>query len=526
MNLSKSLPNDPGCYMFKDSSGNIIYIGKAKNLKKRVGSYFSGKAMDPKTSALVSQIADIDFIATENEIEAFILENNLIKKHLPKYNINLKDAKRYACLEVTGEEFPRILIARNNECTTKGGKLFGPFVSGTERNDIMEFLVRSLGIRTCRKLPKKACLRYPLGLCLAPCIMPQVKGEYDSSIAYAKDILSGRSKDALVRLKEEMDKLSSNKEYEAALKKRNVINGIKRISEIQNMERSKVYDENAISYMIRDNKVYLLLFRIRKGMLEAKEEFIFSHDNAISDEDMLEGFITQYYSENPIPKELIIQSGVGPSVGKFLSEKKGSPVRIIVPVKGDKKHLIDLAKKNIELVFFAQEKKLTELKDVLNLDSIPEVIECFDISHISGTSMVGSMVQFRAGKEDKSNYRRFKIRSVEGIDDTSAIAEVVRRRYSRMIDESAKMPDLIIIDGGIGQLNSALSELEGLGLRIPIISIAKQFEDIYTPKSNVPLGIDKRSSALNLIRRIRDEAHRFAISYNRLLRKKEMVGKR
>ncbi|MBU0536154.1 MAG: excinuclease ABC subunit UvrC [Nanoarchaeota archaeon] len=526
MDQSKNLPNDPGCYLFRDKSKNIIYIGKAKNLKKRVGSYFSGKTLDPKTSVLVTQIADIDFIATENEIEALILENNLIKKHLPKYNINLKDGKRYAYLEVTGEEFPRILIARSSECSTPGGKLFGPFVSGTERNEIMEFLVRSLGIRTCRRLPRKACLRYPIGLCLAPCILPDVKDEYLSSISYAKDILSGKSKEALVRLKKDMSELSKKKDYESALKKRDVIIGIRRINEAQNMERNKAYDENAISYMVRDDKIYLLLFRIKKGILESKEEFIFSHDNAISNEEILEDFIIQYYSENPIPKEILIHSVISPSVGKFLSEKKGRPVKIVSPIKGDKKHLIDLAKKNLELVFFAQEKKLTELKEVLNLETIPDIIECFDISHISGTSMVGSMVRFRRGIEDKANYRRFKIRSVKGIDDTSAIAEVVRRRYSRLRDSGAKMPDLIIIDGGIGQLNSALSELEKLGLKIPIISIAKQFEDVYTPKSNVPLNIDKRSSALNLIQRARDEAHRFAISYNRLLRKKEMVNKR
>lgn len=512
------IPKNPGCYLFKDKNGIILYIGKAKNLNKRVSNYFSNKNLDNKTKVLVSQIKSADFIATSNEIEAFILENNLIKKYCPKYNINLKDSKQYAYLEITKEDFPRIMIARGTHQTTKDGILFGPFVSGISRNELLEYLVKTFKIRTCKKLPKKVCLRYSLQLCSAPCINVISKQDYDQSIKYAKNILDGKTHDVILALKERMKDASKNKEYESALNLRNIIDSLKQLNEKQNMQRNKTYDEDIINFQVKNDKVYLLLFNVNKGILERKQDFIFDYSP-----DFLEEFILQYYSENNIPKELIIPSIVDKSITIFLSSKKKEKVSITVPKKGTKKELLELVGKNVELIFFADENKLSALKEVLNLETFPTIIECFDVSHLSGTAMVASMVQFRNARPSKENYRRFKIKTVKGIDDFSAIAEVVNRRYTRLTNENAKLPDLIIIDGGIGQLNSAVAELKKIGLKIPIISIAKRLEEIYVPNNNVPLDIDKKSQALFLIRNVRDEAHRFAISYNRLIRKKSLV---
>jgi excinuclease ABC subunit C len=292
---------------------------------------------------------------------------------------------------------------------------------------------------------------------------------------------------------------------------------IQHLHEHQNMQRQQTYDEDIINYMIRDGVVYLMLFTIYKGTLSNKNEYVFEYND-----DFLEEFIVQYYSENPIPREVIVPSKLTESIISFLEQKRKKRVHVLVPKKGAKKQLLDLVKKNIEISFFADSTKVDELQKRLQLQETPLVIECFDISHLSGTSTVGSMVQFRKGKPDKSNYRRFRIRTVVGVDDVAAIAEVVRRRYTRLKQEYAEMPHLIIIDGGRGQLNSTVHELEKLDVKIPVISIAKQFEEIYLPGSSQPIRLAKKEKALLFIQEIRDEAHRFAISYNRLLRRKKL----
>jgi excinuclease ABC subunit C len=306
--------------------------------------------------------------------------------------------------------------------------------------------------------------------------------------------------------------------FEQALSVREEINAIINLGEHQKMQREKKYNEDIINYQIKDDKVYLMLFNIYKGTLSNKNEFIFDYNP-----DFFEEFIVQYYSDNPIAKELIIPQKISDSITHFLSDKKKSKVKITIPVKGEKKQLLELVLKNIDIVFFTDLDKVKTLKVRVHLQENPGVIECFDISHLSGTSMVGSMVQFRNGKPDKNNYRRFKIRTIKEIDDTGAIAEVVRRRYARLKNEDTEMPNLIIIDGGRGQLNYALRELEKLNVKIPIISIAKQFEEIYIPGIMNPFRFSKKDKALQFIQEIRNEAHRFAIKYNRLLRKKEMV---
>ncbi len=513
-----SIPVNPGCYLFKDSSGAIIYIGKAKNLRKRVASYFQKREPDPKTAALVAKIASVDFIATDTEVEALILENGLVKKHKPKYNIDLKDSKNYAYIQLTDEEFPRLLIARRKTGGVKG-KFFGPFTSAQERDYILEFLNKTFKIRTCRRFPKKPCLKYHINLCCAPCAGFVSREEYDGNIAKIKLILGGKTKELLDSMNAEMVRQSGSLNFESALELKNQIYAVSSLNERQNVERQKAHDEDIINYLIKDDKVYLILFNIYKGTLLNKSEFNFNYSP-----DFLEEFIARYYPENEIPGEVILPQEIDDSLISFLNyTKKGGKVKVTVPKRGEKKQLLDLVAKNIEISFFGDALKIEALKNKLNLSEMPNVIECFDISHLSGTATVGSMVQFRNAKPDKSNYRRFKIKTVEGIDDVSAIAEVVRRRYSRLKEEKKKLPDLIIIDGGRGQLNSALNELKKLELKIPVISIAKKLEEIYVPALRYPLKLDEKEKALTFIREIRDEAHRFAVKYNRLLRKKELL---
>jgi len=509
------LPQTPGCYLFKDKQENILYIGKAKNLKKRVTSYLHHPSTDGKTPIMLSQVNSVDFIATDTECEALILENTLIKQHQPKYNIDLKDAKGYAYLRITKEPYPRVVIARRKQ---GDGWFYGPFVSAAERDYILQFLQKTFHFRTCKRLPKKPCLRHHIHLCDAPCINAISVETYEQNINHAKQILSGNINSVVKELTGQMNHFAEEQGFEQALLLRNQIQALQHLQERQNMQRQKTYDEDIINYQIHDDTVYLLVFNVYKGTLTNKHDFTFEMH-----EDFFEEFIVQYYAENPIPKELIMPETISGPVHEYLEQVKDSKVVVTIPQRGEKKQLLDLADKNIELTFFASKEKITRLQQKLRLHEPPLVIECFDISHLSGTSMVGSMVQFRNGRSDKSNYRRFRIRTVVGIDDVSAIEEVVRRRYTRLKQERQDLPNLIIIDGGKGQLNRALEVLQELYLSIPVIAIAKKFEEIHIPGEIQPLHLSKKDPALHYVQEIRDEAHRFAISYNRLIRTKELT---
>jgi excinuclease ABC subunit C len=318
-------------------------------------------------------------------------------------------------------------------------------------------------------------------------------------------------------MKREMAELASRREFERAMELRDELAALERLHERQRVEHARKYDQDILSYIVEGSSVYLMLFKVYRGTLEGKEEFVFAYSDSF-----LEEFLVQYYSENEPPEELILAEPIDEPLVDFLGQLKGKKVRSTVPRHGEKKELLDLAKKNVEIGFFGEKKKMEALQEALKLPGMPQVIECFDISHLAGTATVGSMVQFRSGRPDKSNYRRFKIKSVEGIDDFASIAEVVRRRYSRLKEEMRELPDLIVIDGGAGQLSSALQELRDLRVRVPVISIAKGEEEIYVPGGDGPLSIKKNEKASLFIQEIRDEAHRFAIAYNRLLRKKAM----
>jgi len=514
-----TLPHAPGCYLFADEYGTILYIGKAKDIRKRVASYFQKADHDPKTRALISRIASVDFVVTTNEVEAFLLENNLIKKHQPKYNIDLKDAKRFAYIEISGGEFPRIGIARRSGPDT--GTLFGPFVSAAERDAVLRAVKRAFCLRSCRKLPKRACLRFHMGSCSAPCIGKVSSGEYHAQVIRAIALLKGRGGELIRELRAEMAHCSAVQQYEKALQLRNQISAIGRLAERQHVERPKSTDQDVITYTVADGTVYLMVFSVEKGRLSHKQEFVFP-----AGEDFFEEFLVQYYADHTPPAELILSFEVDRALADYLTERRGKSVQVTVPKIGEKKKLLELVGKNIEHAFLRDTLKVQDLQSALDLPDPPQVIECFDISHLSGTSTAGSMVRFRNGAPDKNNYRRFRIRTVQGVDDLASLGEVVRRRYTRLSEEGAELPDLVMIDGGKGQLDAALNALHGLGLEIPVIAIAKQEEDVYLPGEVLPRRLDEKGMALRYLQEIRNEAHRFAVTYHRLLREKKVIGER
>jgi len=507
------LPTQSGCYLFKDHDACIIYIGKAKVLKKRVASYFQKRDHDAKTKALVRRIASVDFIVTDSELEALLLENNLIKKHQPKYNIALKDSGGYSYLCLTDEAWPRLLVVQDR---TVAGTYFGPFTSGAVRDDVMQIVLRIFKLRTCHVLPTRACLRYHMDLCDAPCVQKISTDDYQQQVNAVEHVLLGRTRELIQNLKQQMQLYSAQMDFEKALKLRNQIQSLHRLQEKQHVQRNKTYNEDIIDYQQKGHTVYVMLFHIDQGMLEGKQAFEFD-----AMEGVFESFLAQYYQQHDVPREIILSKPMNDELHHFLELKRKGKVRVTVPQRGEKKHLLALVQKNIEWRFFGAQQKLADLQQRLDLPVCPNVIECFDISHFQGDATVASMVQFRDGVADKRNYRRYQIRRVKGINDFRSIAEVVSRRYARLIDEKQGMPNLIVIDGGAGQLSFALQSLLELGLHIPIISLAKKHEEIYMPELAEPIRLNKKTPALRLMQQIRDEAHRFAITYHRILRKKK-----
>ncbi len=530
----KEIPSNPGCYLFKDSKDKIIYVGKAKNLVKRVKSYFARTHDDVKTNVLVSHIKDIDFVVTDSEVEALILENNLIKKYKPRYNIDLKDSKRYAYVEVTGEDFPRLLIARSKENKRKGSKLFGPFVSGLGRDYVLRVLRNSFKIRTCRKLPKKVCMRFEIGLCSGPCEGKISKGNYLTDVKNCEMILKGKTKAIVEVLSKRMREFSMDKDFERALRIRDQIRAVKDLNDRQKMERGKKFDEDFVNWVVDSgdrgkmkprtsrtrtdgeygDKVYLILFNAKKGILENKQFFEFDWTS-----NFLEEFLVQFYSDYDCPKEVVLPIKVDKGLKDFIKGKGG---KVVVPKVGEKVKLLELVERNVRLQAFGGEDKVKELGEKLRLGFLPRVIECFDVSHLSGTDVVASMVQFRNGRADKNNYRKFRIRSGDKNDDYAAMKEVMTRRYSGLKRGGLAMPDLIVVDGGKGQLGVAVEVLEELKLGVAVIGLAKREEEVFFPKSSRSVKLNHKSGALKLLVEIRDEAHRFAISYQRLLRNKKI----
>ncbi len=506
--ITKDLPKEPGVYLFKDGSGTIIYIGKAKSLRARVSSYFKS-GVSGKTRFLVKHIRDMDHIVVRNEVEALLLENKLIKKHKPKYNISLKDSKTYAYIKLTDEPFPRILSTRT---VSKKGTYIGPFTDGSARNELVQLAIRLFKLRVCKTLPKRACLNYHIGLCSAPCIAMATKEQYALQVEKAIRFLKGDAKEVVSTLKKEMKIASDELKFELAQEKKRQLEAIEHMQYKQQVEHVRDYDQDVIVLKGRGSLGVFEVFSVKKGILCGRKEYQLEQE-----EDLFESFVKAYYAIEPVPREIIVNQAFWKGDEKkvleaYLCRLRGGVVSLTLPQKGIKLDLVKLVEKNIP----TELESLQALQSKLNLTELPSVIECFDISNFGKEGLVAGMTRFVDGKPNKEGYRKFEIKSFAGkSDDFASMREVVFRRYKRLVEEKKAFPNLIIVDGGMGQLSAALSSLKRLGLAIPVIGLAKENEEIYLPNTSTPLQFNQNSKMMLLIRNIRNHTHRFAITYNR-----------
>ena len=540
----KMLPTDPGVYIMKDDGGHVIYVGKAKNLKNRVRQYFFNTVKTEKVMAMVSHIKDFDYIIVNSEIDALSLENNLIKKYKPKYNILLKDDKTYPYIKVNlKEKFPYFYITR--KIKKDGGKYFGPFMGGINAQEVLELVNLTYKLRPCSvkitEKPKRECLNYHIGKCLSPCSGRVSEEDYMKSVNAALDFLSGGDDSRPEEiLKEAMLRHAENEEFEAALACRERLKSLEKLKVKRITALNRFIDADVISMADNGLSTVFSMLNIRKGrMLGAKN---LSEENVYFDKsEGLADFITGYYKNAAeIPSEIIVftEPADVELLETYLTGLADKKISVTVPVKGVRKQLVDMAgvnaedylKKSVERIRHKTDMTINacqKLQRVLNLSKYPKRMECYDISHISGVDKVGSMVVFTDGEKDAAEYRRFKIKTVEGNNDFESLKEVLKRRLSKLgTDEEEKFPkpDLIIIDGGKGQLSSVKQIFDELNVKdIDLVSLAIQEEEVFTLHSDRSVLIDKSDYALRLLQRIRDEAHRFAITFNRSLRGKRSL---
>ena len=515
----ENLPKKPGVYIMRDANDEIIYIGKAKNLINRVRSYFREKLDRPKTQILMSHFDSLEYIVTNSEKEALILEATLIKKHRPRYNVQLKDDKRYPYVKITNEKYPRLIITRN---ITKNGIYYGPFTDLTSVKKTVKFLKSLFKIRTCRNMDGP-CLNSQIDLCYAPCSGEISKEEYDEIINKIDLFFQGKYSVIVKNLKKEMAEAAENEQFEKAAVLRDQITSIEEIMEKQFVDLvDDDLDQDVIAIAPNDNEVVVIIMPIRNGKIVGRDDFLMSGSQYESNSEILFAFIQQYYGFNRhIPKQILLNEPIDDTelLEEWLSDLRGNKVYIKVPMKGVKLRLVNMAQKNAEIIKHqkkAMENSLIELKKYLKLDKLPRIIEGYDISNISGKFAVGSKVSFKDAKPNKKKYKRFKIET-PGPNDFAMMKELLTRRL-KMIDTDEE-PDLIVIDGGKGQLGMACEVLDELNLaHIPIIGLAKEFEEIYIPNSKRPIIIPKNNKALHLLQQVRDESHRFAITYHRKLR--------
>ena len=529
----KLLPDSPGVYLMKDARGKIIYVGKAVVLKNRVRQYFQrNKGHTPKVRAMVEKIADFETIMTGSEVEALILECNLIKKHRPRYNISLKDDKSYPYVKVTlQEEFPRVFVTRR--ILKDGARYFGPYTNAMAVHESLKLLRRLFPLRSCRQMGERPCLEYHIERCIAPCTGNVDREEYDAMIRAVLLFLEGRTEDVERELSARMQAAAESYHFELAARLRDQLAAVRRVAEKQNIVTG-AGDQDAVGMARSDIGVCVQIFFIRAGKMLGREHFLLQGSEEESDEALLTAFLQQYYHQAAfVPREVLLPMELEETalLSEWLSEKKGGKVQIFVPQRGSKRDIVNMAEGNAEKYLRDEAERVKqanaqtlgaveELGHYLGLRELPNRMECFDISHNQGSETVASMVVFEGGLPKKSDYRRFKIRSAEGKpDDFKSMREVTTRRYGKLTEE--ELPDLIVIDGGKGQLSSALEIIRGAGhLKVPVVGLAKQFELIFVEGSSDPVVLPRHSQALYLIQRIRDEAHRFAITYHRKLRGK------
>lgn len=528
------LPDKPGVYLMHDAEGKVIYVGKAVVLKNRVRSYFRNLASHtPKVRAMVAKIAEIETIVTSSEVEALILECNLIKKYRPRYNISLKDDKTYPYLKVTvQEDFPRLFATRR--LSRDGAKYYGPYADAGAMHATVKLLRGMFPLRTCRKMnPERPCLNYHIKRCLAPCAGYVSKDEYRQMIQSVCMVLDGRTAELERDLKRRMQEAAENYAFEEAARLRDQLQAVERLNESQKAVTNNGGDMDVIGYGQDMTGICLQIFFVRKGKLIGRDNF-FLHDDGDEPREVLTAFVKQYYNEATfIPKEIILpylpEEDEARLIASWLTEKAQRKIELLAPQRGVKRELLQLANDNAAKLLEERLRKgslslkndaqaAEELQQALGLTHSLERMDCFDISHTQGSETVASMVVFRNGSVSKKDYRKYKIVSAEGKpDDFKSMQEVVYRRYKDYED----LPSLVVIDGGKGQLSSALEVIRGLGLaELPVVGLAKREEEIFLPHQSESILLDRDSAALHLIQRIRDEAHRFAITYHRKLRGK------
>lgn len=535
----ESLPDKPGVYLMKNKEGEIIYIGKAASLKKRVRSYFvESKKADGKTESLISLISDFDFIITDTELESLILESNLIKKHHPRFNIVLRDDKHYPFLKLTiNEDFPRLVVTR--KIAGDKAQYFGPYFPSTALRNTLRVIKQLFPLRACRikinGTSERTCLNYQINRCLGPCAGKADLKDYQKVVKDVQLFLEGRENKLIEKLRNEMEVASREANFERAAVLRDQIHAINRVLENQKIISTDLRDYDVIALARNINAISIVLFFIRKGRMIGHEIFNFENAGNMPAEEIISSFIQQFYSKNSSPPGEILVSHNFESlelIQRWLSKKYTRKVSVIYLKRGKKKGLVDMALKNAEIAaekfqLYKEDKTkamTAVMRDTLKLPSPPERIEAFDISNIQGTSAVGSMVVWTQGEFDKKEYKRFAIKTVTQADDFAMLSEVIKRRYKRIIEEGKRLPDLIIVDGGRGQLNTSVKTLKEIGIEpVPIISIAKEEEEIFCPGSENPVVLDRDSPVLHLIMKIRDEAHRFAITYHKKLRHKKFI---
>ncbi len=523
-------PSSSGVYLWRNSESTVIYVGKAKNLKNRLSSYFSG-GRNIKTEMLVSNAKSIEYITTANEYEAFLLENNLIKKYTPRYNIQLKDGKSYPVLKITGEAFPRLYKTR--QVRHDGSTYFGPFPDAGALDTFIDTLYKIYPVRHCRTFKKREspCMYYHIGRCKAPCCDKIDEKTYNEFIGEIKSLLKGKDDETISKITAEMKAAAANLNFEKAARLRD---GLRALTVMQNQNIVEGFDNENRDYIAHYREGELVSFtvlKIREGKLLGRDNY--RAESLAEDDELLEEFAAAYYTENEqVPPQIYISEQDGAEfLEKWLSEQRGRHTSVIaVGASSEKKDVaaLEMAAHNAkeDIIRRLRERgdmpALQELKDLLNLGRLPHRIEGFDIAHIGGKFPVASLISFWDGNPDKHNYRYFRLKTTNGvIDDFASMREAATRRYSRLANENAELPDLILIDGGIGQVNAVDGILKVLGLDIPIAGLAKRDEEIWRPHMSKPICLPKRSDALRLLQRVRDETHRFATSRNQNLRTKE-----
>lgn len=541
-----SLPTEPGVYQFKNAEGKVIYVGKAQNLRSRVRQYFQkSRAADPKLDVMVEKIADVELIVTNSEVEALILEANLIKKFKPRYNVVLKDDKSYPYIVITNEPFPRVFVTRR--IVRDGSRYFGPYADVKTMRFALKTVRDIFMIRSCnydlteesiKKGKFKICLDYHIKKCEGPCEGLVSQEHYRTMIDHVASVLKGKTGVVVEALEQEMQRYAEEMRFEDAARVRDRIRALKVYTEKQRVVDVKLVDRDILAVAMKNDDAAGVIFRVREGKLVGSRHFYMGNVEGKSEEDLVENLIERYYlEEDDLPAEILVPLEL-PSealLRSWLESRRGDTVKLESPKSGDKAKLIAMARNNAQ--FLVDELEIQRMKRGefiphsvkalqrdLRLSAPPRIIECFDISNIQGSDAVASMVVFEDAKPKKSEYRHFRIRTVRGPDDFASMREVVQRRYTRLQQEGAPLPDLIMVDGGKGQLSSAVEVLSQLGIsNIPMIGLAKRLEEVFVPGSSEPLTLPRTSSGLRLLQQIRDEAHRFAITYHRTLRSRRIL---